>query len=147
MLKTQELSNLIIEIEQYFNAQDDLAIKQKKDNNTWSKQEILGHLCDSAINNLKRFTDVQDATKPFVYFTYNQNHLVAVNQYNELAKQHLIDLYKAINHQILVLFNAVSEDNMNIKFEYSDGRIVTLKYVMNDYVDHMSHHLAQLKER
>lgn len=27
--------------------------------NKWSKQEILGHLIDSAINNLKRFTEIQ----------------------------------------------------------------------------------------
>ena len=25
----------------------------------WSKQEILGHLIDSALNNLKRFTEIQ----------------------------------------------------------------------------------------
>ena len=25
----------------------------------WSKKEILGHLCDSALNNLQRFTEVQ----------------------------------------------------------------------------------------
>lgn len=31
----------------------------------WSKLEILGHLIDSAINNLKRFTEIQFLPQPY----------------------------------------------------------------------------------
>ena len=35
----------------------------KIDTNKWSKKEILGHLIDSAINNLQRFTEIQYSEK------------------------------------------------------------------------------------
>ena len=39
----------------------------------WSKQEILGHLVDSAINNLKRFTEIQFLPQPYTVISYKQN--------------------------------------------------------------------------
>ena len=58
----------------------------------WSKQEILGHLIDSAINNLKRFTEIQFLPQPYKVVSYQQNELVEVNQYQNLALAHLLDL-------------------------------------------------------
>jgi hypothetical protein len=38
----------------------------------WSKQEILGHLIDSAINNLKRFTEIQFLPQPYTVISYSK---------------------------------------------------------------------------
>src|SRR5215203_4736341 len=54
----------------------------------WSKQEILGHLIDSAINNLKRFTEIQFLPQPYTVISYKQNELVTVNDYQHLRLQH-----------------------------------------------------------
>ena len=51
----------------------------------WSKQEILGHLIDSAINNLKRFTEIQFLPQPYSVISYRQNELVTVNDYQNLS--------------------------------------------------------------
>ncbi|MGE7686034.1 hypothetical protein [Peribacillus simplex] len=32
----------------------------------WSKKEILGHLCDSALNNMNRFIKIQYEEQPYV---------------------------------------------------------------------------------
>src|SRR5678815_2118831 len=58
----------------------------------WSKQEILGHLIDSAINNLKRFTEIQFLPQPYTVISYRQNELVIVNNYQDLPLQQLLDL-------------------------------------------------------
>ena len=54
----------------------------------WSKQEILGHLIDSAINNLKRFTEIQFLPQPYTVISYKQNELVIANDYQNLPLQH-----------------------------------------------------------
>ena len=47
----------------------------------WSKKEILGHLVDSGINNLQRFTEIQYQPKPYPIRGYDQDDLVRVNDY------------------------------------------------------------------
>jgi hypothetical protein len=47
----------------------------------WSKKEILGHLCDSATNNLHRFINVQFEGQPFAIAPYAQNNWVTIQDY------------------------------------------------------------------
>src|SRR6188474_2543328 len=67
----------------------------------WSKKEILGHLIDSAINNLKRFTEIQFLPQPYSVIAYRQNELVIINDYQNLPLDHLLDLWQALNRQIV----------------------------------------------
>jgi len=67
----------------------------------WSRQQVLGHLIDSAINNLKRFTDAQIAEQPYLITPYQQNELMIVNNYQQLPLQHLLDVWKSLNQQII----------------------------------------------
>src|SRR6185503_17913101 len=73
----------------------------------WSKQEILGHLIDSAINNLKRFTEIQFLPQPYTVISYQQNELVLVNDYQNLPLQHLLDLWQSLNRQIVFVVKAI----------------------------------------
>lgn len=45
----------------------------------WSRQQRLGQLIDSAINNQKRFTDAQIVEKSYLITPYQQNELMIVN--------------------------------------------------------------------
>jgi len=56
-------------------------MKYNSEPGKWSKQQILGHLIDSAINNLKRFTEIQILPQPFKIISYQQDELVIVNNY------------------------------------------------------------------
>ena len=42
----------------------------------WSRQQIIGHLVDSALNNLKRFCEIQFLPQPYVVQRYLQKELV-----------------------------------------------------------------------
>ncbi len=54
-----QLEKHIQEVPHQFKQLSSEVILNKPAPGKWSKQEILGHLIDSAINNLKRFTDAQ----------------------------------------------------------------------------------------
>ncbi len=58
----------------------------------WSKKEILGHLIDSGINNLQRFTEIQFLEKPYKIRPYNQDELVKANNYQNKNSQELFEL-------------------------------------------------------
>ncbi|GAB3786247.1 DinB family protein [Spirosoma horti] len=112
----------------------------------WSRKEILGHLIDSAINNLKRFTDAQFANGSYLVQPYNQDELVRVNQYQHVPLEHLLVLWQSLNRQILVVIRVIPEDTLNqpIQFSQINTEPKTLEWLINDYVAHLEHHLKTL---
>jgi subtilase family serine protease len=112
----------------------------------WSKQEILGHLIDSAINNLKRFTETQFLPQPYHIISYQQNDLVIVNNYQHLPLNHLLQLWQALNTQIIYAVRNIPQDKLNLSVDpqYSNKETKTLGWVITDYVAHLEHHLQQV---
>lgn len=110
----------------------------------WSKKEILGHLVDSGINNLQRFTEIQFSHKPYKVRKYNQDELVRVNDYQNSDMKEIVALWNSINNRILFLMKRQTEETLNYKIELEEGKISDLRFLMNDYVDHMEHHLNQI---
>jgi hypothetical protein len=113
----------------------------------WSKQEILGHLIDSAINNLKRFIEIQFLPQPYTVISYQQNELVGINQYQNLPLAHLLDLWKALNQQVIYVVKNIPEEKLNypVDPQYDNKEMKTLGWIICDYVAHMEHHLKQLQ--
>src|SRR6202012_2728922 len=63
----------------------------------WSRKEILGHLVDSAIYNLTRFTRTPGSPSPYVLQSYPQVELVRINHYQEVPIGHLLTLWEGLN--------------------------------------------------
>ncbi|MVM36921.1 DinB family protein [Spirosoma sp. HMF3257] len=115
----------------------------------WSRKEILGHLIDSALNNLKRFTDAQVTDGPYLIQSYNQNKLVVINQYQALPLAHLLSLWSSLNRQILVIIEAIPGDTLAHPVQFAQlGQFEviqkTLAWLVEDYVVHLEHHLKTL---
>jgi len=112
----------------------------------WSKQEILGHLIDSAINNLRRFTEIQFLPQPYVVISYLQNELVIVNDYQHLPLQQLLDLWQSLNRQIVFVVKNIPADKLNypVDPQYESRDMKTLAWIICDYVAHMAHHFRQI---
>ncbi|MCV9933764.1 DinB family protein [Flavobacterium sp. LS1R47] len=119
---------------------------EKKLPEKWSKKEILGHLVDSSIHNLVRFTEINYLPKPYNHRPYNQNDLVTINQYQTMDTDELIQLWYSINKQIIRLFKSVDEKALDYEIRLSDGSIINLDFLMKDYVDHLEHHINQIKK-
>ena len=112
----------------------------------WSKKEILGHLVDSAINNLKRFTDIQVGVRPYQLVSYKQQELVAINNYQELPPEHILTLWHSLNRQIVYVVENTSSANLSLELELPNEarEIKTLQWLIGDYVAHMEHHFRQI---
>ena len=112
----------------------------------WSRQEILGHLIDSAINNLKRFTEIQFLPQPYTVISYNQNELITVNDYQNLSLDHLLNLWQALNRQIIFVVKRIPADKLNypVDPQYESKELKTLSWIICDYLAHMEHHFRQI---
>ena len=112
----------------------------------WSTQEILGHLIDSAVNNLKRFTETQFLSQPYTVISYMQNELVIVNDYQNLPLQHLLDLWQVLNRQIVLVVRNIPIEKLDypVDPQYESREMKTLSWIICDYVAHMEHHFRQI---
>lgn len=110
----------------------------------WSKKEILGHLCDSAINNLQRFTEVQYEPKPYTVRKYKQDELVLANDYQHAPMEQILTLWFALNKQIVSLIKYQTTETLNYEIITAGFKSQTLKWLMEDYAIHLEHHVQQM---
>ena len=111
----------------------------------WSKKEILGHLIDSAIHNLVRFTEINYLEKPYQHRSYSQMDLVSLNQYQTMDINELTTLWFSVNKQIVRIMKSADERALDYKIVLSDQSIIDLRFLMTDYVEHLEHHINQIK--
>lgn len=109
----------------------------------WSPKEELGHLLDSAANNHQRIVRAQLEDNPAMP-GYEQNRWVAVHAYQRRDWKELIDLWQALNRQLLAAAEAVPDSAWSRTLTVAGSEPMTLQFVFEDYVAHMLHHLQHI---
>lgn len=141
---TSRLDDLLKSGAAYLAAASDADLKNKRAPGKWSKQEILGHLIDSGINNLQRFTEIASAEKPYKVRRYKQDELVLANDYQHAETSELLSFWLALNRRIEKIMDRQTEASLQAAIELPDGQISDLRFLMVDYVDHLEYHLNQI---
>ncbi|KIC65133.1 DinB family protein [Chryseobacterium taiwanense] len=110
----------------------------------WSKKEILGHLCDSALSNIRRFVITQ--YKENENIVYDQNFWVKAQNYQNVPTSDIINLWKFLNLQIVNVVENIPDEDLQRTCDMTktETKIFTLEYVINDYIDHLQHHLKAI---
>ncbi|MBK7939500.1 MAG: DinB family protein [Lewinellaceae bacterium] len=109
----------------------------------WSPKEILGHLIDSAANNHQRFVRAQAGVTNLQPYRYTQDQWVGLQHYQSADWQTLVSLWYFYNAHLAHVIT-------NIRPEFADSQLdvwnepATLRFVAEDYVRHLNHHLTQI---
>jgi hypothetical protein len=111
----------------------------------WSKIEVLGHLVDSAHNNLRRFICGQYEPAP-PRIIYDQDFWVESNAYSNARKDDLIQLWLLLNQRIGTVLETMPEARYK---NYCDTgketpNLRSLEWLAEDYLKHLKHHLNQI---
>ncbi len=118
-------------------------VAHKSAPNAWSAKEELGHLLDSAANNHQRIVRAQLEEKPAMP-TYDGDEWVALHRYQQRDWDSLVGLWVALNRQLLAAAEAAPESAWLRTLTIADSTPMTLKFVFDDYVKHMLHHLQHI---
>ena len=109
----------------------------------WSKKEILGHLVDSAQNNIRRFVVAQYEEVPFI--AYDQDKWVALADYQHYPTRDLVSLWLLLNRHIVQVLAAIPPQGAGRKCATSSSHEpYTLEWLAADYCNHLLHHLHQI---
>jgi len=111
--------------------------------NKWSKKEIIGHLIDSATNNHQRFVRGHFEHNPEI--RYDQNKWNEFSFYQEIDSNQIITFWTIYNIQLLEIISRISADNLKKQVKVGDD-LLTIEFLIVDYVEHLEHHLKQVIE-
>jgi len=125
-----------------FHHVDETRTSERPRDGGWCAREILGHLVDSACNNHRRFVIGRDQP-PIVFQGYNQDDWVARQQYAQVPFRDIVALWAAYNRHLAHVIAVTPPAALEQSGDGPDG-IVTLGFLMEDYVTHLRHHLEQL---
>lgn len=122
----------------------DSAFGRKSSPERWSKKEILGHLVDSAQNNLQRLVRGQYEQTPKI--VYDQDAWVRNSNYQGYDREKLISLWVLINGHYCHILRAMKPEHVEKQCDVGKSGVDlrTLKFLAEDYLTHMIHHLSQI---
>lgn len=109
----------------------------------WSRKQVIGHLIDSALNNQQRFVRAQLDTS-LTFPGYAQDAWVAAQAYQERSWADLLALWTALNRHLAHVIAHIDPRSLETPCTIGAGAPVTLRFVAEDYVRHLRHHLAQV---
>lgn len=140
-----ELEQLVAESSSKMNSMPEAEFSAKPLPEKWSRKEVLGHLIDSAHNNLRRFICGQYETVP-PKITYEQGFWVTANGYQHAPTEDLILLWKLANLRICHILKNMPPANHNRECDTGTDTVAlhSLQWLAEDYVRHMKHHLNQI---
>jgi len=139
-----ELKSVVELYYQKFSQISEQDFSAKPNPTKWSRKEVVGHLIDSAQNNLRRFIVGQYEIEPNI--VYQQEFWVNANAYQNQNKQSVIDLWKLINLQICAVLLSMPKENYARNCNTGRGApdLHTIEWLATDYVKHLKHHINQV---
>ena len=118
-------------------------VSNKPSAERWSKKEILGHLIDSASNNHQRFVRAQ-LSGTLSFPGYEQEGWARCQGYAAADWSLLIDLWAAYNRHLAEVIARLPVAARSVECRIGDQEPVSLAWLIEDYIRHLDHHLAQL---
>ena len=137
----QHLDKLISIYSKRLEALTDETYAWKPHPHKWSKKEILGHLVDSAQNNIRRFIVAQYEDTPSI--GYDQDQWVRLSGYQEDDTADLVQLWILLNRHLMTILGQITPEAAKRK-SIMGGPPQTLQWIAADYCNHLLHHLHQI---
>jgi hypothetical protein len=140
-----DLHSALVEGLALFSAIDEALSRERPQRGGWCAREIVGHLIDSACNNHRRFMVGQ--TPGLAKFDgYDGDAWVSRQQYIDESWSSLVGLWSAYNAHLRHVIARTPATNLLMSAAEPDGNgVVTVGFLMEDYVAHLRHHFEQVR--
>jgi hypothetical protein len=110
---------------------------------TWSRRQILGHVVDSALNNVHRFVRAQHGDE-LIFPDYDQPAWVIAAGYQDRSWRSLIRLWVELNGHVAEVVRGIPSRRLSTPCRIGGSQPMTLEFLARDYVRHLRHHLEQI---
>jgi hypothetical protein len=138
----RQLQNIVQEHTSLLQQVNEETYEFKPAPNKWSKNEILGHLVDSAQNNIRRFIVAQYEDAPKI--VYKQDSWVAISNYQSYPAEDLIALWQLLNNHAAIILSNTDQKASQKTCDTNGAEIHSIEWLARDYIKHLLHHLHQI---
>jgi predicted MPP superfamily phosphohydrolase len=111
---------------------------------------ILGHLIDSASNNIHRIIHLQYQNSPFEFPNYatfgNNDRWIAIQNYQNENWVDMIQLWKYSYLHFCHVIENVNESKLNNEWISGPGEKIKLKDMIEDFPKHLKLHLNEIND-
>jgi hypothetical protein len=135
------LNEWVIKLPQEFILMSEAEVSERPQPHKWSRKEIVGHLCDSAINNLERFIKIQYEEQPYILPKYNQELWVNLQDYQNTSIEEIVLLWSSLNKRIVKVIATIPNDKLSYLCDLGNHQLMTFEWLIQDYLEHMEHHI------
>ncbi|MQR94424.1 DinB family protein [Fictibacillus phosphorivorans] len=136
-----KINHWVQSLHKEYKSMSETQVTNRPSPNKWSKKEILGHLCDSAINNTERFVKIQYEKQPYVIQPYDQEQWVVIQSYQKRPIDEILVLFQTLNKQIINILMNIPEEKLSYLCDIGNNQQKTLAWLIQDYLEHMEHHI------
>ncbi|MGB6327985.1 MAG: hypothetical protein WBF48_03605 [Halarcobacter sp.] len=147
---SSDTKKLINELEEILKNIDENIISTKRNNQNRTIKQIVGHLVDSASNNIHRIIHLQYQPIPLIFPDYVNlgvnDKWIAIQNYNNYNWNDLIQLMKYTNIHITNVIKNIDTSKLQNKWISALKDQYTLEELIVDYPLHFKIHLDQIKE-
>ena len=128
--------------------EDVIANRRNKQNRTI--KQILGHLVDSASNNIHRMIHLQYQPTPLAFPDYANlganDTWIGLQNYQEEDWRDIVELWRCLNRHFSHVMLNIKDTALENIWLSALGQEISLKAMVLDYPRHFKLHLAEIKE-
>ena len=125
-------------------------IAQRRNSQNRNMKQILGHLIDSASNNIHRIVHLQYQNSPLQFPNYategNNDRWIAIQNYNNEDWENLVYLWKYINLHLVHVIKNIKIEKLTNEWIASPENYISLEKMVLSYLDHFELHLNEIDE-
>ena len=144
------IQSLVMEWESRLAAIDEDILNDRKNRQNRTIKQILGHLIDSASNNLHRTVHLQYQPSPLQFPDYANlganDTWIAVQNYREEDWSLLVKLWKYSNLHLVHVIGCIPENAQGNIWVSALGEHISLLEMIADYPRHLKLHLGEIEE-
>jgi hypothetical protein len=146
----RDIASLTQEWESKLNELSSEVITERKNSQNRTIKQILGHLIDSASNNIHRYVHLQYRESPVEFPNYasegNNDRWIAIQQYQSEEWDKMISLWIYINYHLIHVVRHINPEKLENVWIAGPGRNISLRDMVHDYLRHLKLHLDEISE-
>jgi hypothetical protein len=144
-----EISILLAEWEEQLLRLPPGLIETKRNSQGRTIRQILGHLIDSASNNIHRTVHMQYHESPVEFPNYashgNNDRWIAIQDYQAEDWHTMIMYWKYSNLHLIHVISRIQDSSLGQVWSAGDNRVIRLDDMVTDYLRHFRLHLGEIK--
>jgi len=147
---TMRLIDLVGEWDGRLKGLDQEVIANRRNSQNRTIKQIVGHMIDSASNNLHRFVHLQYRESPLQFPNYatfgNNDRWIKIQNYQGEDWDLLVQLWKYLNLHVVHVLGNVDPSKLDNLWESGEDSLVSLRDMIIDYLRHFELHLREIDD-